>query len=63
MTPITSLFIFLQRFMGMAVCKASFDNQWLLDLFEMQIVKNGDKMITMICDLCHIRGGDTQLVM
>jgi hypothetical protein len=50
-------------FMGMVVCKTSFDNQWLLDLFEMQIVRNGDKMFTMICDLCHVRGGDTQLVM
>jgi len=46
----------------MVVCKASFNNQWPLDLFKMQIVTIGDKMFIMICDVCHIKGGGTQLV-
>jgi hypothetical protein len=35
----------------MVVYKASFNNQWPLDWFKMQVVVIGDKMYTMICDV------------
>jgi hypothetical protein len=43
----------------MVVCKALFTNQWPFNWFKMQVVTIGDKMYTMICDICHVRGGGT----
>jgi hypothetical protein len=45
--------------MDMAEFNASFNNQWPLDWFKIQVDTIGPRESTMMQQMCHVKGGGT----